>query len=309
MWLNALLVVLGLALFSLVVGLFVERSRLDQRNAKVVDDLLAATDPLPRQVVRASALSGLPAPIRRYLTHVLRDGQPYVCAVRLEQRGSFRGGGATSSWSPFTATQHVTTRPPGFVWNASVEMIPWLPVRVVDAYQDGSGILRARMGGILTVAKPAPGLELDEGELMRYLAEAPLYPTALLPEMGVRWTPIDDRSARATLEDRGTTASLVFHVNDRNEVEHVTGQRAFATDDGTYEYRPWRGYWKNYEEREGMHVPIDGEVAWVHSEEEVSYWRGHVDTVEYQTAQGPQPEALPVPASVNGSALSLVPGS
>lgn len=35
MWLNALLIVLGLALVSLVGGLFVERSRLDQRNATV----------------------------------------------------------------------------------------------------------------------------------------------------------------------------------------------------------------------------------------------------------------------------------
>jgi hypothetical protein len=285
MWIKLLLSGLGLLLAGLVVVVVVEWARLDQNTAEVVDDLLAAAEERPGRVVQASDVDDLPPPVRRYLRHVLRDGQPVVETVRIEQSGTFRAGGAGSPWRPFTATQHVTTRPPGFVWDAAIEMMPLVSVRVLDAYHDGRGVLQARVGGVLPVMDAAPSPELDEGELLRYLAEAPLYPTALLPGMGVTWTPIDDRSARATLIDRGTTASLIFHVNDRNEVARVTGERSFTRDDGTSEYRPWIGYWRAYDDRGGVRVPTEGEVAWTYPDAgEVSYWRGRIETVLYRDA-------------------------
>jgi hypothetical protein len=212
--------------------------------------------------------------------------------VRIEQSGTFRAGDATAPWRPFTATQHVTTRPPGFVWDAIIEMMPGIPVRVLDAYHDGRGTLQARLGGVVPVMDAEPTPELDEGELLRYLAEAPLYPTALLPGMGVTWSPIDDRAARATLTDRGTTASLVFHFNDRNEVARIAGERSFTREDGTSEDRPWTGYWRTYAARGGMRVPTSGEVAWVHPDDgEVSYWRGHMEAIEYTSGNGAAPAA------------------
>lgn len=278
MWVKLFLAVLGAVLAGALVAIYVERSRLDRETEALVEDLLVVSPSRPERTVHVSDCDSLPAPIRRYLTHVLRDGQPLVQAVRLHQQGAFRSDGAASAWHSFRATQHVRTDPPGFVWDASIEMIPWISVRVLDAYREGRGLLRAKLGGVLPVADPAPGPELDEGELTRYLAEAPLYPTALLPGSGVTWTAIDERSARATLDHRGTTASLVFHVNDRDEVEQVTGKRPCTRDDGTYERRPWKGYWRNYEVRNDMRVPVNGEVAWVRPVGEVSYWRGHVET-------------------------------
>jgi hypothetical protein len=283
MQMSLLLAVLGLTTVGVGVANYILRHRLGQKAETLVESLWAAAEPSAPSTFETSPHADLPAPIRRYLAHVLRDERPYVQAVRIEQHGTFRSEGTASPWSAFTATQHVTTRPPGFVWDATIDLFPWIPVRVVDAYREGEGLLCAKLGGILTVAHPEPGPDLDEGELMRYLAEAPLYPTALLPGMGVAWTPIDDQSARATLTHRGTTASLVFHVNDRDEVERVTGKRPFLKNDGTSERRPWKGTWHNYEEHHGLCVPTDGEVAWIHPHGEVSYWRGHIDSLDYRT--------------------------
>jgi hypothetical protein len=216
---------------------------------------------------------------------VLTDGASYIETLTLQQDGTFRDGDSPSApWSPFTATQQVTIRPPGFVWDATIRMLPGIPVRVLDAYHDGQGILRAALGGAVTVMEAEPGPMLDQGELLRYLAEAPLYPTALLPDMGVAWSPIDERSARATLTNRGTTVSLVFCFNDRDEVARVRGTRGFLTEDGTYESRIWTGYWHHYEERGGFRVPTRGEVSWIHPAGEVSYWRGHISDIEYTTS-------------------------
>lgn len=285
MWSKLILAGLGLVVAALVGAAVVTKRQVERRTTDLVDGLLG-TPSLSEGTYQTTHLDGLPMPVRRYLRRVLRDGQPYVRALRVEQRGTFRAGDATAAWRPFTATQHVAVRPPGFVWDASIRMTAGLPVRVLDAYHDGRGVLEARLAGVLPVMTGASGPDLDEGELLRYLAEAPLYPTALLPEMGVTWTPIDDRSARATLTDRGTTATLVFHFNDTDEVARVEGERSFTKSDGTAENRPWRGYWRDYAERGGMWVPTRGEVAWVHPEAgEVSYWRGQLHTFAYDVAE------------------------
>lgn len=286
MWTNLLLIGTGLAVVVLVGVVIVEHTRTGRETTRLVDDLLGAVDGETGPVVGPADSADVPAPVQRYLARVLPEGQRRVEAVRIEQSGTFRDADPGAGWSPFTATQHVTTRPPGFVWDASIEVVPWIPVRVLDAYHAGRGRLWARLGGVLTVMAPASSASLDEGELMRYLAEAPLYPTALLPETGVKWSPIDDRSARAVLTDGETTATLTFHFNERNEVERVTGSRGFMTDEGPTESRPWIGYWRGYAERNGMWVPTEGEVAWgLPSGREVSYWRGHIDNLDYRVGK------------------------
>jgi hypothetical protein len=89
-------------------------------------------------------------------------------------------------------------------------MAPGLNAFVHDAYVAGEGVLHAEFLGLVPLADLRGTPELAKGELLRYLAEAMWYPTALLPSQGVRWTPIDDNAARATLTDQSTTVSLDF---------------------------------------------------------------------------------------------------
>lgn len=284
MWTSVLLTGLALLLAGLVTAVVLQRRRLHRTRRALVDGLLSAADTPDPAALHTDEVDALPPPIRRYLTHVLPSSLPCIRAVRMRQRGTFRSATAEAPWSPFTATQHVTLQPPGFVWDAAIALMPGISVRVLDAYHDGHGCLQARLGGVVPVADAAPSPALDEGELVRYLAEAPLYPLALLPGLGVTWTALGNRSARATLRHRGTTASIVFHVNAHDEVERVTGTRPFRRDDGTYEVRPWRGAWRNYEVRRGLRVPVDGQVAWVGPDGAVPYWRGHVESIDYLSA-------------------------
>jgi hypothetical protein len=230
-------------------------------------------------------LEGLPQPVQRYLATVLREGQPYVRSVRLQQSGEFRLGDATAPWKPLTATQHFTIDPPGFVWDAKIEMMPLVSVRVVDMYKDGEGVLRAKVLSTVSVVDEGPGIEINSGELMRFLAEMVWFPTALLSSEGVEWAPIDDESARATLAHGGTSVSLVFHFNSRNEVDRVFAENRYRKVDGTFEPTPWTGYFRNYQVRNGMLIPIDGEVEWNLPEGNLSYWRGHLDEIEHKPAR------------------------
>jgi hypothetical protein len=85
--------------------------------------------------------------------------------------------------------------------------VPGLSVYVHDAYVGGEGILNPSILGLFSLADPVEAGALAQSEFVHFFAEAAWYPTALLPNQGVRWETVDDRSARATLEERKISAS------------------------------------------------------------------------------------------------------
>lgn len=269
---------LGGLLLALPV-LWLLGSRFDRTIRTYVEDLRADAAAAPGGVYRESDIADLPRPVRTYLDTVLEDGQPLVETVRLEQTGEFRMGGPEGEWRPFSAVQHCSREPPGFVWDAQIEVAPFLPARVLDSYVRGSGILRARLGGVISVASEGPSPEMNEGELLRFLAESVWYPTALVPRAGLEWEQVDDAAARATLEDGDVSASMVFYFDDEGLVERVEGERFRQEDDS---YATWVGYFSDYQERNGRLIPLDGEVAWDLPEGESSYWRGTIESIEHR---------------------------
>jgi hypothetical protein len=231
----------------------------------------------------ARELDGLPPPAQRYFRAVLKDGQPMATAS-MEQGGTFNMSEAGEQWKPFTSTQRVVTRRPGFDWDGRISMLPGLPVRVHDAYVAGEGILHATLLGLVTLADLRGTREMAQGELMRYLAEAPWYPTALLPSQGVRWEAVDERSARATLADGEIAATLLFRFDEAGLVATVRAEARGRTVRGTVVPTPWEGRWRNYAERGGMKVPLEGEVAWILPSGAKPYWRGRLTQASYEVA-------------------------
>lgn len=273
------LVAVGAAVAGIVTT--VARARRDREVAGLRGDLRRAATRAESAGEAASSSTGgddLPPPVARYLSAVFESDPVPMQQVALTQSGEFRTGSADSPWRPFSATQHVTTDPPGFVWEATIEMAPLVSARVVDSFVEGEGSLTATVFSVLTVADAESGPELNEGELLRYLGETPWYPTALRPGGGVSWEPVDDRSARATLTAGDTTASLVFHFGEDDLVKRVTGDRPAQQDDGSYDRTAWSGHWWAYERRDGVLVPTEGRAEWNEPSGAFAYWRGRLET-------------------------------
>ncbi|MFC4542474.1 DUF6544 family protein [Halosolutus amylolyticus] len=249
-------------------------------TARRVDELRQSANSGNEAVFTEDDVEGVPDPVREYLTSALPQGQPYVDLVRLEQKGELRLGDASSSWRPFTATQHVTVDPPGFYWDASIGLAPLLSVRVRDLFCDREGTASVSLFGVIPLDRANSSPELEEAELMRYLAEAVWYPTAFLPAAGVEWESIDDSTAKATVEDGHVSASLTFSFNEDDEVTRVHADRYRRVDDG-YELTTWSGYWRNYETRNGVRVPTEGEVVWHLPDGDMHAWQGRVTDIQY----------------------------
>jgi hypothetical protein len=161
-------------------------------------------------------------------------------------------------------------------------MMPGVTAFVHDAYIAGEGILHASALGLITVAEIRGTPEIARGELMRFLAESAWYPTVLLPGGGVEWTAIDDHSAAATLSDGEISVTMVFHFNEDDLIERVAAESRVRVVGGSSELAPWEGRFFGYERRDGMLVPLDGDVAWLLPEGRKPYWRGRIEKIEYE---------------------------
>jgi hypothetical protein len=245
----------------------------------------ARTAPEPARYDEARELAGLPPPVQRWFRAVLKDGAPLIAAATVQHEGTFNMSEAGEQWKPFTSTQRVVTRRPGFVWDGRVAMLPGLPVHVHDAYVAGEGILHPAIAGLFTLVDLRGGGDVAQGELMRFFAEAAWYPTALLPSQGVRWEPVDEHSARATLVDGPLALSLLFRFAPSDGlVESARADARGRTVQGRVVPTPWEGRWSNVAERDGMRVPLTGEVAWITPEGRKPYWRGTITDLRYEFA-------------------------
>lgn len=249
------------------------------------DRLEAARLPIEPKVFDRRELDRVPAPVQRYFRAVLQDGQPIVAAVNMAHTGTFNMSEEAEQWKPFTSNQRVVTRRPGFDWDGRVAMMPSLRVYVHDAYVAGEGILHAAVLGLLSMVNLRDTGEAAKGELMRFFAEAAWYPTALLPSQGALWDAVDDHSARATLKDGDVTLTLLFHFDEDGTIDTVRADARGRTVGSTVVPTPWHGRFWNYAIRDGMRVPLDGEVAWLLPEGAKPYWRGHITQLSYEFAQ------------------------
>lgn len=231
-------------------------------------------------------LEGLPAPVERYFRAVLKDGQPMISSVTIEMAGTINMSADVEQWKPFTSVQRVITASAGarsgFMWNAQISMLPGLRVHVLDAYIAGKGLLRAAVAGLFKVADMSDGGEMARGEFMRFLAETPWYPTALLPSQGVQWAAVDATSAKATLVDGSVALTVLFHFNDAGLIDAVRADARGRMVGKEILMTPWECGLANYLVRDGMTVPISGTAAWVLPDGPKTYFHGTVKSMIYE---------------------------
>lgn len=277
----ALLTLAGGAVAVILVG----SQRWNASTRELLSRLEADRQAVEPGALDFTSLDGSPPPVQRYLRAVLTDGQPIVSAVDVEHVGTFNLSDDGDQWKPFRSTQRVVTRSPGFVWDARIAMAPGLAVHVRDAYIGGEGVLQGKVGGLVTVVDSPNSPELARGEMMRYLAEAAWYPTALMPGQGVRWDAVDDTSATATMSDGEIAVRMLFRFDDAGLIESVRAEDRGYMDGPTTVPMPWEGRLWSYERRDGMLVPLEGEAAWMPPEGPRPYWRGRIMNISYENAE------------------------
>jgi hypothetical protein len=238
-----------------------------------------------RRPQREAALETLPLPVQRYLRRALMLKNVKAEKVWLRQEGQFNLSEEGERWGPFSAEQLTSLGEPGFDWDARVRMAPGVTVFVRDAYAAGEGLTEARVFGLWPVAQIRGGGAIAEGQLLRFLAEAPWYPMILLRGELVEWSGVNDRTARAVLRHGRLQVSMAFAFGEDDSVMAVRAEARGRMSRGRLVPAPWQGRFWNYAYRNGIWMPLEGEVSWILPSGPHPYWRGRITEIRFDGRQ------------------------
>ncbi len=216
-------------------------------------------------------LDNLPEPVQRYFKHVLKEGQSYVSYVRLKHDGQFKTG-LKKDWVNIAGEQYFTTEKPGFIWKGKTSMFV-----ARDMFLADEGRLIATILSTINVVDIHGRQQYDQSELLRWLSESVWFPTNFLPSERLQWTAIDNSLARLSFIYNGLSLYYIVHFNAAGEISEMEAKRYM--DEKRLE--TWIIKLNNYEERNGIIIAMQAEVFWRLKEDDFSYAKFNVKTIEY----------------------------
>jgi hypothetical protein len=265
--LGKICIIIGAVTFVLIATLIIGNRMMESELDKDIEKLFAASENISGKVYTSKQIKDLPIPVQRYFKYSLTENQSYIGYVRLQHGGKFR---ACKNWASIKGQEYLTVQEPGFVWLGKVPLFS-----AKDIYFDGNGNLKVKLLSLLKIID-VKGKEADQGELLRWLGEAPLFPTALLPSENLRWEPIDNNSAKVIFTDKNLTVEGVFYFNEEGQITQFKTKRY---KDKTLEN--FTGYCDDYRSVDGIKVPFYLEATWNLESGDFSYAKFRVKKIEY----------------------------
>lgn len=202
------LTIIGFLIIILLVG----KINLSPQFNNDVRELFSQSKNISDKTFSYEQLSGLPEPVQRYFKHVLKDGQPLISYIILTHDGQFKTG-QDKSWVNIKGEQSFTTETPGFIWKGKTSMFT-----ACDSYIADKGRLVVSLLSLIKVVDKQ-GERINEGELQRWLGESVWFPTNLLPNEHLKWSPMDSQISKLTFNYKNLS---IFYMVTFNKIGEIT---------------------------------------------------------------------------------------
>jgi hypothetical protein len=214
----------------------------------------------------------LPELMRRYVERNVPVDEQSGAGVRFTQVGEMQP--KPGRWRAFRAKQEIAVDRVEFEWRAVFRMAPLVSLRVRDWYRAGTGGLDGRLWGIPVVR--ASGEEVNRGEAIRYLAELPWAPQAIVLNPALSWREIDASTVEVSTVVGRSRVAVSMRFNDQGDIvagstasrPRLVGKQVVDT--------PWSGVFGEYRTFGGVRLPTSAEVSWLLPDGPWTYFRGTV---------------------------------
>lgn len=255
---------------TIILILLIGRINLELNFKRQVTTLFLNSQSISSKKYSVSQLENLPEPVQKYFNYVLKDGQPYISSVRLTHNGFFKTD-LKKDFIKITGEQYFSTQKPQFIWKGTTSMFT-----ARDYFIDDKGGLIVTLLNVYNILD-AKGAHFDEGELQRWLAESVWFPTNLLPSDYVSWSAIDTNSAKLSFHYKTTAFDFIVRFNEIGEIIEIEGERFMTAE----RKEKWVCRMANYQERNGVKIPISDQAIWRLKEGNQVYAKFEVQKIEY----------------------------
>ena len=231
-------------------------------NKKVSDEttnMLENSSTIYKSIVSEQMISDLPKIVQKWLLNSGTIGKEAVYKVYLEQDLQMLMNLDQKEWRNAKAEQYFTTDPPAFNWSVNLKMNPLVDLVGRDKFENGQGEMTIKIFSLFSVVNAKHNEKVNQATLQRYLAEIVWFPSTSLSSY-ITWQAIDDYAAKATMEFNGTKGSGAFHFDKNGNFEKFVAMRYKDASDP--EPTEWTVTATKTEQRHGIKIPIECEVAW-----------------------------------------------
>lgn len=237
-----------------------------------------------QEIVTEKALLDLPPIVQKWLTNCGIIGKQLVSNVYLVQELQLKMKPEQTSWNKGTAEQYFTIQPPAFNWNINTEINSILNVVGRDKFEDGKGEMIIKLLSLIPVASAKNDERVNQATLQRYLAEIVWFPSASLSPY-IKWETIDDYSARASMEYKGTKGSGEFHFDKDGNFKKYVAMR--YQDSKAIKPTEWTVFAKRSEVRNGIKIPIECEASWELEDGKWTWLKLKITDIQYNVNEMP----------------------
>lgn len=266
-------------LLILIVAVFSFMNlRFNNKVETEIAQILAHPETINKTKVSEQEISNLPEPVKRWLEVSGVVGKEKIHTVWLKQTAKMKMKPGQGNWNNATAEQYFTVQNPAFVWKVNMIMPPFIKIAGRDKFVDGKGEMQIKMFSLLNIVNEK-GSKMDEGTLQRYLGEIVWFPSAALSPF-ITWEEIDNHSAKATMDYKGTKGSGTFQFNENGDFIRYSALR-FKGNEVDAERNEWVIDVKEHAVMNGIKIPVKMTATWKLDEGDWTWMELEITEINY----------------------------
>ena len=243
-----------------------------------VSNLFTQSKKSEKIILTEQMLKGFPHPVKKWLFNSGIPGNEIIQHVYLEQEIQMLMKPEQKDWMKAEAKQYFSMEPPAFNWTIDLHMKPGLKVVGRDKFEDGKGEMLIKLLSAIPMVNAKDSEKVDQATLQRYLAEIVWFPSAAISSY-ISWEPIDDYSANAIMNYKGTEGSGVFHFNENGDFKKFVAMRYKDARDA--EPAEWTVTASEIAVRNGIRIPVQSEVKWKLDDSEWTWLKLRISDIKY----------------------------
>lgn len=227
-------------------------------------------------IVSPEKVEKLPPLVQRWLQQSGVVGKKFSSIATIRQAGMMRSD-IKSSWMPFEAEQTFTFNPPAFVWRAGIKPNSWMSIVARDKFENGHGEMLIKAASLFAIAN-SKGEEIDQGTMLRFLAELCWFPQAATSDY-IYWKQLDDHHVEVTMTSANLTVAGIYEFNDDAFPIGFEANR-YGDFQGTYRKERWSIRTTGFQNFDGITIGNKSEVTWKLKEGDFTWLKLEVTDVK-----------------------------
>jgi hypothetical protein len=267
-------------MLGVVIWFKIPYSPIKSKFAELKSSQLSKMKPI-NGVFEAADLSRLPSPVQKYFKYCGYIGTPKMGNMKAYYKKVDFVQAGKKLKIEYTHYNFVEKPERLALINTSMFGIPF---EGIDAFQNGIGSMKGVIGKAITLFNEK-GAAMNKASLADCLAEGFLMPNLILQDY-IKWEPIDENHAKATITYYGMSASGIFVFDDHGAMTSFTTEdREYNDGNGKKQKVKWSAVCGDYRDVNGIKYPTTLKGIWHLETGDLVYFDSRNMVIEYDVTK------------------------